>query len=148
MSDSGLRARAIRLAATLPAGSEARRRLLAAISEPTEAVKSAGRIHPAVDAAIVKVMDDWDGWGLDFHLATMFGISNENDVRLDEADFKLKSAEVRPEWVYVEGTYHAKGQMKRGDVLVRGDFIIPFETELDYGTYEEIAELLTKLGLR
>ena len=144
MSQSNLRSKLVRLAASLPSGSESRRSILGLLQE-----KSAASIPQELKRAIEDVIAHPTEWGVDAYWEAEL---NGTLTHMGDSEFTLHSLETTGDGTLaVAGTWTLPISFKsrRGDILIKGvmtakDFAIELEPERDQ--YAEVFEIARKVG--
>ena len=144
MSQSNLRSKLVRLAASLPSGSESRRSILGLLQE-----KSAASIPQELKLAIEDVIAHPTEWGVDAYWEAEL---NGTLTHMGDSEFTLHSLETTGDGTLaVAGTWTLPISFKsrRGDILIKGvmtakDFAIELEPERDQ--YAEVFEIARKVG--
>jgi hypothetical protein len=144
MSQSNLRSKLVRLAASLPSGSESRRSILGLLQE-----KSAASIPQELKLAIEADMLHPTEWGAESYWEAEL---NGTLTHMGDSEFTLRSLEATAggKMLGVAGTWTLPISFKsrRGDILIKGELTAPFATELDpdTGHYDEVFEIARKVG--
>jgi len=144
MSQSNLRSKLVRLAASLPSGSESRRSILGLLQE-----KSAASIPQELKLAVEDVIAHPTEWGVESYWEAEL---NGELTHMGDSEFTLHSLEATDyDTLAVEGTWTLPISFKsrRGDILIKGvmtakDFSIELEPEVDQ--YAEVFEIARKVG--
>ena len=144
MPQSNLRSKLVRLAASLPSGSESRRSILGLLQE-----KSAASIPQELKLAIEDVIAHPTEWGVEAYWEAEL---NGELTHMGDSEFTLHSLEATGyDTLAVEGTWTLpiSFRSRRGDILIKGvmtakDFSV--ELEADKDQYVEVFEIARKVG--
>ena len=144
MPPSNLRSKLVRLAASLPSGSESRRSILGLLQE-----KSAASIPQELKLAIEDVIAHPTEWGVEAYWEAEL---NGTLTHMGDSEFTLHSLEATGyDTLAVEGTWTLpiSFRSRRGDILIKGvmtakDFSV--ELEADKDQYVEVFEIARKVG--
>ena len=144
MPPSNLRSKLVRLAASLPSGSESRRSILGLLQE-----KSAASIPQELKLAIEDVIAHPTEWGVEAYWEAEL---NGELTHMGDSEFTLHSLEATGyDTLAVEGTWTLpiSFRSRRGDILIKGvmtakDFSV--ELEADKDQYVEVFEIARKVG--
>ena len=144
MPQSNLRSKLVRLAASLPSGSESRRSILGLLQE-----KSAASIPQELKLAIEDVIAHPTEWGVEAYWEAEL---NGTLTHMGDSEFTLHSLEATDyDTLAVEGTWTLpiSFRSRRGDILIKGvmtakDFSV--ELEADKDQYVEVFEIARKVG--
>lgn len=145
MPPSNLRSKLVRLAASLPSGSESRRSILGLLQE-----KSAASIPQELKLAIEDVIAHPTEWGVEAYWEAEL---NGTLTHMGDSEFTLHSLEATEggKMLAVAGTWTLpiSFRSRREDILIKGvmtakDFSI--ELEADRDQYDEVFEIARKVG--
>ncbi len=145
MSQSNLRSKLVRLAASLPSGSESRRSILGLLQE-----KSAASIPQELKQAVEDLIAHPNEFGIESYWEAEL---NGEFTHLGDSEFTLHKLEATHYGsLAVAGTWTLPISFKsrHGDILIKGVLTAEFMTDLDpdKDQNDEVFEIARKVGFR